>query len=342
MKEGILAIFDTQAEYAMNLMEYINHQSDFPLEACVFTCAESLTSHAQNHTIEMLLMGEECNVVGICKENIRHMVLLSEGKYVREDTGLPVVYKFQSAKQLLQELLSILLGDGLSCGGYRAPGKPCCCLGFFSASGGSGKTSLALAVGQLLAQNEEVLYLNFELLPSMTFAGQMERTYDSHSGEGLSELLYYLKQGKENLALKVKSITVDKQGLSCLYPVNHYGDLYDFLPHEAKLLMCELRRSGFYSKIILDIGFVGETAWALLEQCNKIMVLQGFGDISDTKFKGLLAMLKAEGREELLEKFIPVQCDYEKKADGGLCSMDDLGNSVFGNVARTIISKAQL
>lgn len=311
MKKGILAIYDSNADYAVHLMDYVNRKRDFCLEACVFTNVESLLEHTKNSEIDILLVGEDCNLAGICGEHIRHTVVLSEEKYVREDMEMPAVYKFQQANQLLKEVLTVMLGDKPQKDGYLCIGKKTECVGFFSASGGNHRTSLALAVGQMLAQKAEVLYLNFELLPSMEPRETKRTDLFLQAPQGMSELLYYIRQGNDNIPLKIKTMAEDIGGLSCILPVNHYRDLYDMKPEDVDRLFGELRNTGIYEQILVDVGFLGDAAWAILGYCEKIIVPQASGSISDARMKGLLDMLRAEGREELCEKFVPVQdaCD---------------------------------
>lgn len=339
MKKGVLAIFDSNTEYAMHLMDYINRKKDFLLEACVFTNGESLTEYTKESTVDILLIGEDCNLVGMCKEHIRHMIVLSEGKYVREDMAMPVVYKFQSIEQMLKEILAVLLDDKEQEGGYVRIGKKASCIGFFSASGGSHKTSIALAAGQMLAKKAETLYLNFELLPSIEPQGINKEDIYIQASKGMSELLYYVRQGNENISLKVKTMAEDIGGLACICPVSHYRDLYDMEPEDVDKLFGDLKRSNLYEKILVDVGFLGDAAWALLEHCEKIIVPQGFGSIGNTKMKGLLAMLKAEGREELCERFIPIQSLYDEKVEQGLYELQNLTQSSLHTAAETVIQR---
>lgn len=339
MKKGVLAIFDSNTEYAMHLMDYINRKKDFLLEACVFTNGESLAEYTKASTVDILLIGEDCNLVGMCKEHIRHTLVLSEGKYVREDMAMPVVYKFQSTEQLLKEILTVLLDAETQEGGYVRIGKKASCIGFFSASGGSHKTSIALAVGQVLAKKAETLYLNFELLPSIEPPGVRQENIRIQESQGMSELLYYVRQGNGNISLKIKTITEDVGGLACICPVSHYRDLYDMEPEDVNRMFEDLKRSNLYEKILVDVGFLGDAAWTLLEHCEKIIVPQGFGSIGNTKMKGLLAMLKAEGREGLCERFIPIQSAYDEKMEQGLYEPEHITQSSLHGVAQTVIQR---
>lgn len=324
MKKGVLAIFDSNADYAVHLMDYVNRKRDFCLEACVFTNAESLLEHTKNSEIDILLVGEDCSLPGLCGEHIRHMVVLSEGNYVRKDMEMPVVYKFQPANQMLKEILKVMLGDKPQKDGYLCIGKKTGCVGFFSASGGSHRTSIALATGQMLAKKAEVLYLNFEPLPSMEPGETKKTDLSFQASQGMSELLYYIRQGNDNIPLKIKTMAEDIGGLSCILPVNHYRDLYDMKPKDVDRLFGELRDSGIYGQILADVGFLGDAAWAILGYCEKIIVPRGAGSIGDAKMKGLLAMLKAEGRERLCEKFVPVQSAYDEKMGQGMYPLEQL------------------
>lgn len=306
MKKGVLAIYDSHTEYAMHLMHYVNSKGDFPLEACVFTREEKLQDYIQKSVVDILLVGEDCTLIGICKEHIRHLVVLSQGKFVREDNEFPTVYKFQSMEKLLQELLVLLLKEGGAEGYYAYGEGNTSCIGFFSPGGSIERTSLALAAGQFMAKKEEVLYLDFELLPCLMLPEKQKE----HSGvekRGMSELLYHLKQKKENIPLKVKAMAEYIGGLACIYSVDHYRDLYDLEPKEGEFLLEELKKSHLYKKILINVGFLGDAAWTLLEFCESVFVPQGLGVMEDTRLRELLRMLKAEGKENLCQRFVPIQ-----------------------------------
>lgn len=67
-----------------------------------------------------------------------------------------------------------------------------CVYGFYTPVGRSLQTTLALTMGQLLAANKRVLYLNFECC-----AGLTEMLGKQADNTEFASLLYYLQESKE-------------------------------------------------------------------------------------------------------------------------------------------------
>ena len=80
------------------------------------------------------------------------------------------------------------------------------------------KTSFALTMGQLLARNERVLYINLEEYSGFT------RLIQARHEQDLSDVLYLYRQGAYNW-LKLKSIVYSWGGMDYIPPVRYAEDL---------------------------------------------------------------------------------------------------------------------
>ena len=143
-------------------MDYLNEKRSTPFEVQAFTNVESLKEFASEQEIEILLISTRAMCNEIRELPISRVVILSEGEQFQEtDLEYPFVYKYQSSDQLISEVME-----------YYAGTNPSTCLltttvktkliGVYSPVGRSGKTSFALALGEILAETKQVLYLNLE------------------------------------------------------------------------------------------------------------------------------------------------------------------------------------
>ena len=299
MKKSVLAIYEQDVEYAMKLMDYVNHKKGMMLEACVFTNEKSLMSYMDVHKVDILLLGEVCSTDALLQTGVSHTVILSEKKYAKKDFAFPTFYKYQSIEHLLQEILALMLDENNRDDTCLLVGKKARTIGFFTATGDCGQSNVCLALGQRLTQKERVLYLSFELLPGL---GRESGRKEEYFRQGMSELLYYVKKRGEQLALKIETITENVGGVSCVYPVEHYGDLYELETQDVEFLFDTLYKKTNYDTILLDVGFMGESAWTLLEMCDMVVAIQAAVTAAKIKIEGLFRMLHMEGRDGLCEK----------------------------------------
>ena len=110
------------------------------------------------------------------------------------------------------------------------------------------KTTLAMALSQLLCDREETLYLNLE--PDSGFPVLFGRDYDAD----LSDIIFYLKDGvRERSTLMLKSAIHDVHGVSYIPPVIDPSDLYRISGEEMIQLLNALFGIG-YKNIVLDLG----------------------------------------------------------------------------------------
>src|SRR5690606_12679878 len=127
-------------------------------------------------------------------------VLLSEyeaaveqGEEGRAPEVLPIVYKYQSVNSLLSDVLQHYeRHSGIRAKRLAVEDKSTRFIGVYSASGGTGKTTIAVGLAELLAAaGKRVFYLNMESMPSRLSSQQREEPK-------FCRILYQLKRGETN------------------------------------------------------------------------------------------------------------------------------------------------
>lgn len=94
MKKNVIAVCDTEGEYACNFAEYLNSRKKLPFQAEAFTDVEKLCTYAGKNPPEILLIAEGDVDAQIEKLGAESMILLSENK--EQEEGHKTVYKYQS------------------------------------------------------------------------------------------------------------------------------------------------------------------------------------------------------------------------------------------------------
>lgn len=134
--------------------------------------------------------------------------------------GYAGVYKYQASSQIVREVMACY-GEEKSVLPVQSSAlkKSTDILGVYSPLGRCLKTSFALTLGQILAKERPVLYLNLE-----EYAGFEELFGRSFSGT-LSDLLYFVQQGENNLSVKLSGMVQTAGTLDFIPPVQSPLDI---------------------------------------------------------------------------------------------------------------------
>lgn len=292
MNRGVLIICDREEAYARRLMDFINRRGK-SFEICIFTAVEPLLSYLSSHEADLLLIEKILWEERILERMKGRIFLLSEEAQMEEETGYPQLYKFQPAENIEKEILSSYAGekgvfvpqaDGLGNTKFWA---------VFSPEGGCGKTTLALALAQQLSREKRTLYMNMECFGGLI----LENRYPG----GMTDLLYHVKERKENLFILLESLAENYQGTECIFPVDYCGDIISATEEDIDWLAGQLERS-CYDSVIFDISCMASWVFPLLSRCSRIFVPR-FGEKGNSgKQAALERSLRTEGRERLLEQ----------------------------------------
>lgn len=183
----------------------------FPARA--FTSRKRLEEFARDHGIDVLLTGtlSEGGFPGLPSVQ---RILLTEEEVRAGEGGGHGIYKYQSGDDILREVMAAYCETpegktdfpGLPASGKRI-------IGVYSPVGRCGKTSLALAMGQLLAREEKLLFITLD-----TFTG-FSGLLDEQWKRDLSDLIYYYKQAGSTAFSLIRSFTIWEIWPGCLRSV---------------------------------------------------------------------------------------------------------------------------
>ena len=163
MRKNIFAVCDLEVDYALNFMEYLNHKKNIPFEIQAFTTAESLIAYGKKVPIELLLISGKAMCREVQELDIGKIVILSEGVHPPELDRYPSVYKYQASSDVIREVMACYGAEkAIDPVAFPVLKKNTEIYGIYSPLGRCLKTSFALTLGQILAKDKAVLYLNME------------------------------------------------------------------------------------------------------------------------------------------------------------------------------------
>lgn len=290
MKEGTLAIYVSEEDYARELSGYLNRHEEFPYRAAVFTNADSLHSHLEREPADVLLLGEECPYV--VQGGVKQQILLTEERYRELET--PWIFKYQSAGSIMREITAYTTASPVS-NDREGPRV----YTVFATRGGQERSEYARALGRDLQREGTVLFLNLDLFPAAPSGTEGE-------WKGMSEAVYYLKQGGEAARWKLKGLITEQDGIRQIRPVHCSMDLMEMTPEDVVTLFGILKEMKELDAIVLEVGFYNETMLEICRFSDTIYLITPAGtEYADSAayFMGQLRLMQREcleGRVELV------------------------------------------
>ncbi|HOO29224.1 MAG TPA: hypothetical protein PLU43_12230, partial [Lachnospiraceae bacterium] len=191
------------------------------------------------------------------------------------------------------------------------------------------KTSFAMTLGQILAEEEEVLFISLECCSGLTGLLSLNKERD------LSDLLYERSVGEARFSLG--RFTQRAEGLSIISPVDGVTELQSVKKEEWVKLMRFLLREGSYSKLILDIGNSVNGIIEILQLCGMIYMPYRQDRISMAKLSAFETCIdRYEAAQDLKKKIKKLKMPYFENLEESLV---ELKYGAFGSFVRTILSK---
>ena len=325
----IFAVYDVDPFYADRFAEVMNQKENIPFTVMAFTSLERLRAYARENQIEILLISSQVGTEEIKDLGIKKVLFLTEGEGRETDDGYPSVYKYQSSAGILREVIACY-SERTEESYYGTSGAAARIMGVYSPIGRCLKTSLALAMGQLMASEQRVLYVTLE-----DYSGLSSMTGEDYKSD-LSDVLYYFSQGNFN-KLRLSSIVHSIGNMDYIPPVRYPEDLSHISSNEMADLIRKLADEGGYDVLILDIGDYGHQAAPLLAVCQIVYMPVKEDGISTAKLEEFEQYLERTGNKELTEKIRRVKLPYHRNFGRKENYLEQLLWSELGDYVRQLL-----
>lgn len=337
MKKQIFAICDPEAEYARNFMEYLNRKKSLPFEVQAFTGTEKLLAFARENRIELLLIASEAMCREVRELDVGKIIILTEGVCLPELEAYAGVYKYQSSAQVVREVMACY-GEEKAVFPAASPvlKKTTEILGVYSPLGRCLKTSFALTLGQVIGKEKPVLYLNLE-----EYSGFEELFGRSFSGT-LSDLLYFSRQGEQNLAARLNSIVQTVGGLDFIPPVQSPADIRGTLWQDWQSLIQKIVLHSSYEVLILDFGNGTDEVFRFLDLCQRIYMPVRSDRISCCKITQFENLLRALDYPQILTRLVKMKLPFHNEITGNGTYVEQLPWSGLGDYVREMLRKEKV
>ncbi len=292
MEKKVLVLMDSDPRYLERFRDSVEKRKNFPFPVAGYTHfpedGTKLTERAAVLLVEERLwqgLGEE-EQRAVCAAG-RPLFLLRSGT---QETGeIPSIYKYQALEQILEEIRSRMEGD-VSIPSEGETGAEF--LAVYAPSGGSYRTTCALVLGQILAEEKPVLYVSLEAFSGLDFLPEGGR------GQSLSDALYLWRMSGGEKCPDPE--TAGSLGpLRILPPVRNPEDIWETPAEETAAMLTKMGEEGRYGAVILDMDS-GKNPIPLLRLCRRILMPVRGDALSVRKISALKTYLNRQGEEEIL------------------------------------------
>lgn len=295
MSGKVLALCDTEKEYAQQMTEFLKSHKDLPWEIRTYTNVERLVDFAEKEPVEMLVVAENAYTEEIRKLSPAGTVLLNESGILKWD-AVRNVDKYQQAENVFKEILRAYLDVADNMPPKLSVESDVRILGIYSPVRRCLQTSFALTLGQMLAVKYRTLYLNFE-----HYAGITELLPDIQTRD-LADLLYFLTAENEKFLLWMQTMLQKKGELDYIPPVRAGQNLLHITAAEWRNLLQRIAELGKYEYIILDLSENMQGLFDILRMCYKVFTLTKEDGIARSKIIQYEQVLSLYEYEDVLGK----------------------------------------
>ncbi len=299
-----MLIADEDTCYLQALNQYLMTNNDIDLSIYTFSEWTLIQDFLQKHTMDILLITP--TLMTHMKDSLPTtcIILLHEGQIPSELNHLPSVKKYQSAPNLIKEVINILTDHHPDVYFTPRTTHQTEIIGVYSPIGGCGKSSVAIGLGKASSLNNvKTLLMNLEDF------SYYKNIFNDTASQDMSDLLYYAKQKNDHLHLKVNGI-VNKDiesEMDYIYTSHCCAAYEDMTNEDWDFLLFNLRNKTDYSRIIIDCSSdFGKMNRALLPLCDSILLITNPQMISQIKIEEFYRTLKLMELETLNSKLIPV------------------------------------
>lgn len=282
-----VVILDSDISYATAFANYLNKSSVLECTIQVFTEIELLLKFIHTERIAFALVQDlyyELVQEAIKDEKIP-IICLKESKEFTVDRYS--LYKYQSMNSITEEIRSIVNCQSSVKEEYDIVTKEQI-ITIISPSGSIEYNVLALAIANYISKQSRTIYINLNPFSCLEYFLWKDST------KGLSDILYYYRQGIEQvLDVHLPYRRIDN--LFYIPQVEHYSDLFYLAEGDIEKLIQEARESYECRVAVVCIKELNESTETIINKSSQVMIECGELEEQRKQHDRLVTMLKQKG-----------------------------------------------
>lgn len=285
--EKYCLIMDDCPEYAKKLELYLNSHTDFGYHAVFLSAPEMAQEYVQSGAVAAILASEtlEKEVLLLAgKLDVPVFWLCEEKKKLRENA----IFRYQPARFIMEQL------------GKREEKRDSLpVFAVFSPSGGVWQEELFCRVAMGFSEHHRVLC--FSLLP---FASE------SRSEEnGMSELLFYVKQGREAFLNFLRRQEAYGRNPAMFGPLRWSTDLQNISPSDVEEMIRGGVAAGGYDLILFAVSYYDMAGRSILAASDAIFVPVVPSKAGKDLQEEFIRQLRESGENRILTRMVELSAE---------------------------------
>lgn len=293
-------ICDIQQEYSEHLLQILAEQFEGEYQFHLFHDSKRIEELLEKSRTEILLIGEECEKEIFSQYDVEKRFILTGIPGRKEERGTIPLFRYQSAQEIVRTIRrninrsskvskkeEQMLTDRTGCrqryegehveekqGDWKIRDEPVIrgLVGIYSPVHRIGKTKFAIRLGQKMARQVPVLYLNMEGYSGGAYY------FKEETEKNLGDLFYFIKQD-------VRSVKAEE-----------WISLLDMIVNKC-----------IYEVIILDLGDAVNGLYDILRKCDRIYTPYICEGAAEAKLEQYENNLRAAGYEDILRNTVKRQ-----------------------------------
>lgn len=300
----VLAVLDKDKEYLEQLIHYLKQKKNFNFIVVAFTDITAYLEYEETNKVAILLYHNSYDefVFGC---NAKQKIVLMETKAISEENKVGI-YKYQSVEILMKEILRLYEGTQVI-NIREALSGDLHIVGIASIIGEVSSNYVGAILAYEYGKSKRTLFLSLDPFQSKKMLGLREEF------EGVSDLIYYVKQKNNNLSLKMASLINKIETFDYIIGLSHWNDLFELQEEEVKQILNTIRSHLNYEVLVVEMGSINHISIALMEECNYIYQPMQKGEIyreKDKEFRRQVILKKDELFANKIKPVLVPEVDY--------------------------------
>lgn len=312
MKKVNLAICDENELYCSRLSEYLRNHMDLAFNIISFTKVTAMERFFGENEAELVLISEGC-FQQLCNEGslekYRNVIVLDEemsfldpkdAGAAGDEMAIERVSKYLPAERIVSSILNYCAErpgefSGIGAG---AGSEGCRVWGFYSPLSRCGQTSLALKMGEMLAEKGKTMLISFESFSALGSMFEMEPELD------ITDLIYHDELEPGCFCLNLERVKKSVNGLDIIPPAKTALQVRDIGYEKIMEIIRKLSVSCGYENVLLDLTEYPEGFFDILLSCDEIFTITRPGMEDSYRMDKYYEVLHGNGYEDILSRTV--------------------------------------